>query len=331
MAVQHTRREVIPVADPHPVRAHSGRARLRVLMAPRSSASVTITFGLVSIPVKLFSSVSPKTVSFEQHHGACGGKLRQQYVCIEDDVVVPREAMVKSYSLARGKRVTFTEDELARLKSPRTDELELQEFLPRDAVDPLFFAKTYFVGTGDGGDDGYRLLVESLNATNTSALGRLFTRGRDQLVIVEAHGARLVLRELYYDDEVRTDDEVATPTAAAIPAVDLELARRIIDQKRVSAFEPERYRDTYPDRVRAAAEAKAAGREVPMPERAPKRKVVNMLEALRETLATTALAAPSATAAPPPPKGPASVRSLPVAARTEDDAAESERTVSPGA
>src|SRR5437016_2271212 len=116
-------------------------------MAPRSSASVTITFGLVSVPVKLFSAVSPKTVSFEQHHAACGGKLKQQYVCIDDDVVVPREATTKSFSLARGKRVMFTEDELARLKSPRTDELELQEFLPRGAVDSLFFAKTYFVGT----------------------------------------------------------------------------------------------------------------------------------------------------------------------------------------
>ena len=301
-------------------------------MAPRSSASVTITFGLVSVPVKLFSAVSPKTVSFEQHHAACGGKLKQQFVCVEDDKVVPREATTKSFSVARGKRVMFSEEELTRLKSPRTDELELQEFLPRGAVDSLFFAKTYFVGTGDGGDAGYRLLVESLNATGTVALGRLFTRGRDQLVLVEATGGRLLLRELFYDDEVKSVDEIPVPTAEAIPDVDVELARRIIEQRRQPAFAPERYRDTYPDRVRAAAEEKAAGREVPMPERAPKRKVVNMIDALRETLATSAPAASAAAVAPPPPKAPASVRSLPTARRADDEtAAESQRTGSPGA
>ena len=302
-------------------------------MPPRSSASVTITFGLVSVPVKLFSTVSPKTVTFEQQHAVCGGKLKQQFICIEDDMVVPRDATTKSFSLARGTRVTFTEDELARLKSPRTDELELQEFLPRGAVDSLFFAKTYFVGAGDGGDPGYRLLVESLNATGTIALGRLFTRGRDQLVLVEATGGRLLLRELFYDDEVKSVDEIPVPTAEAIPDVDVELARRIIEQRRQPAFAPERYRDTYPDRVRAAAEEKAAGREVPMPERTPKRKVVNMVDALRETLATSAPGTSAvAVAPPPPPKAPASVRSLPTARRADDEtAAESQRTGSPGA
>lgn len=302
-------------------------------MAPRSSATVTITFGLVSIPVRLFSAVSPKTVSLEQQHATCGGKLKQQYVCVADNEVVPREAIAKSFSLARGKRVTFTEDELARLKSPRTDELELQEFLPRGAVDSIYFAKTYFVGAGDGGDGGYRLLVESLNATDTVALGRLFTRGRDQLVLVETDGARLVLRELYYEDEVRSFDDVPVPIAEAIPAVDLELARRIIEQHRRPAFAPERYRDTYPDRVRAAAEEKAAGREVPMPERAPKRKVVNMVDALRETLATTGQAPAGATEERPSVvRAPASVRALPVKANVaEDGAAESQRSGSPGA
>jgi DNA end-binding protein Ku len=303
-------------------------------MAPRASASVTITFGLVSVPVKLFLTVSEKTVSFEQQHAKCGGKLRQQFVCAEHDTVVTREATAKAFALPQGTTVSFTEDELARLKSPRTDELEIQDFLPRGAVDPIFYSKTYFVGVGDDGDYGYRLLVASLNGTDTVALGRLFTRGRDQLVLVQPVGDRLLLRVLYYSDEVRSSDEVPLPLTGAILEVDVELARRIIEQRRSPTFEPAKYRDTYPDRVRAAAEAKAAGREVPEPEGTPARKVVSMVDALRETLAVGTQDMNEVRVEASPRKGLASVRSLATATRKElapdESLPESQRSGSTG-
>jgi DNA end-binding protein Ku len=300
-------------------------------MAPRASGSVTITFGLVSVPAKLFSAVSEKSVSFEQQHAECGGKLRLQYACVEDDAVVPREATVKSFAVARGERVTFTEDELTRLKSPRTDELELQEFMPAGAVDAVFFAKSYFVGAGDGGEAGYTLLVDTLNEVGAVAIGRLFTRGRDQLVVLESDGEGLLLRELHYANEVRSRGEVV-PVSERVetPQHNRDLARRIVEQNWRTEFAPDRYRDTYPERVRAAAEEKAAGREVPMPEQGPTRKVVSMVEALRETLAAkgAAAAAPSEASKR---KVLASVRPLRAAAKAPDQGApESQRSGSTG-
>jgi DNA end-binding protein Ku len=301
-------------------------------MAPRSSASVTVTFGLLSVPAKLFTAVSEKSVSFEQQHAECGGKVRQQHVCVEHDAVIPREAMVKAFAVERGKRVTFTDDELTRLKSPRTDELELQVFMPRGAVDAIFFAKTYFVGAGDGGEAGYSLLVDSLNDVGAIAIGRLFTRGRDQLVLLESNGERLLLRELYYANEVRSHGEtVPVSERVESPEHNRTLARQIIQQSWQTEFAPDQFRDTYPERVRVAAAEKVAGRDVPVPEAVPERKVVSLVDALRGTLAAKGVAPLAAPSDVPKRKGIASVRSLQAAAHVSEDAAsESQRSGSTG-
>ena len=254
-------------------------------MAARSIGSGTISFGLVSIPIKLFTAVSAKSVSFNMLHKTCGGRLKQQLLCPVDNVIVERSDTIRGFEYARDQYVKFTDEELKAMEAARTDSLELVEFVPADTVDFLYIEKTYFLGPDKGGDRAYRLLSEALEKANRLAVGRFAQRGKDNLVIIRPYKKGLILHECYYADEVRSFDDVETGGAFEFKPIELELANKLIEQLDQDKFEPARFRDTWADKVKEAVERKVAGEEVQAAPEAPKAQIIDLLEALKRSVA----------------------------------------------
>lgn len=254
-------------------------------MAARAIGSGTISFGLVSIPIKVYTATSAKSVSFNMLHKTCGGRLKQQLFCPVDNVVVERSDTLRGFEYARDQYVKFTDEELKAMEAARTDQLELVEFVPASTVDFLYIEKTYFLGPDKGGDRAYRLLSEALEKAERLAVGRFSQRGKDNLVIVRPYKKGLILHEAYYADEVRSFDDIETGGDFEFKPIELELANKLIEQLDQSSFEPSRFRDTWADKVKDAVEKKVAGEEVQAAPEAPKAQIIDLLEALKRSVA----------------------------------------------
>jgi DNA end-binding protein Ku len=266
-------------------------------MAARSIGSGTISFGLVSIPFKLFTATSAKSVSFNMLHKACGSRLKQQLLCPVENVVVERSDTIRGFEYARDQYVKFTDDELKSMEAARTGALELQEIVPADSVDFLYIEKTYFIGPDKGGDRAYRLLAEALERAKRVAVGRFAQRGKDNLVIVRPYKKGLILHECYYADEVRAFDDVDTGGAFEFKPMELDLADKLVEQLQRDTFEPSRFRDEWADKVKAAVEKKIAGEEVMTAPEAPKAQIIDLLEALKRSVAAAETKPANATTA----------------------------------
>jgi DNA end-binding protein Ku len=253
---------------------------------PRALASATISFGLVSIPVKLYpAGESADRFAFHWLHAKCGTRLRIQYFCPKDDEVVPRKEMVKGYEVSKGRYVTFTARELEALEQVSTQTIDIEEFLPAEAIDPVYFVKAYYLGPDKAAAKGYRLLVQVLRKAGRVALGRYAARGKQYLVLLRASGEVLVLHELHHRGELRKPVEVPRSEASVKPS-ELRLAERLVEQVKVETFHPERYPDEVRDRVRALIRKKAAGKEVTVsPPESRKGRVIDLMEALKASLA----------------------------------------------
>jgi DNA end-binding protein Ku len=253
-------------------------------MAARATGSGTISFGLVSIPFKLYTAVSPQSVSFNQLHKKCGGRIRQQLYCPVDDEVVQRTDLVKGYEYQKDKYVQFTDEELKKLEAERTDRVDIVEFVPEDSVDLLFVEKSYFLGPDKGGDRAYRLLADAMTRMKRIAVGRLGTRGKEQLVLLRPYQGGLLLHHVYYADEVRSFDEVDRPGAIEFKPVEEDLADKLVEQLSVEAFRPEQFHDDYRERVLAAVQQKAAGQEIAALPEQPQAQIIDLFEALKRSL-----------------------------------------------
>lgn len=259
-------------------------------MAPRAIGSGTISFGLVTIPIKVYSASNPsERISFNLLHKACSGRLRQQYVCPKDDEVVARDDMVKGYEFSKGQYVLFSEDELKALESSSTQTIEISEFVPAETVDPIYFDKSYYLGPDRHGSRPYVLLSKALEQTGRWALARYSSRGKQYLVALRPHDGGLIMQQLHYADEVRPFSEIDIPTDVEIKPQELELARTLADQVTSKEFRPEDYRDEEVARLRDLIERKIEGEEVSLVEdRQPQAQVIDLMEALRRSLEGTA-------------------------------------------
>jgi DNA end-binding protein Ku len=254
-------------------------------MAARSIGSGTISFGLVSIPVKLYSATQPKAgLSFNLLHAKDGSRLKQQYLCVKDDEIVPRDQMIKGYEFAKDRYVTFTEEELKALEEKGSGGIEISEFLPVDRIDPTYFDKTYYLGPDKGGDKAYRLLSEALQKTGRIALARYAARGKQHLVMVRPHDGGLVLQQLLYSDEVRSFSDVPHETPAVKDA-ELKLAIQLIEQGATEKFKPENYKDEWIQRTQELIQKKVDGEEISLaPEPASGGQIIDLMEALKASL-----------------------------------------------
>ena len=256
-------------------------------MAARSIASLTISFGLVSIPVKLYSATQARTsVSFNLIHAKCGSRLRQQYVCLKEDVVVERDEMIKGYEFAKDQYVTFTPDELKALEEEATGTVEITEFVPDEKIDPIYYDKAYFLAPDKGGAKPYALLGEGMRTTGRCALARWAARGKQYLVQVRPVEQGLMMQQLLYADEVRPMSEIEI-ASSPVKDAELKLAVQLIDQISAEEFNPKAYEDDVKKRIEAAVEKKISGKEISVSPAAPSGKgaqVIDLMEALRASL-----------------------------------------------
>ena len=258
-------------------------------MAARPIATLTVSFGLVSIPVKLYSATeASRAISFNLLHKGCGSRLKQQYLCVKDEVVVPREDMVKGYEFAKDQYVMFTPEELKLLEEAGTHTADIAEFVPIDSIDPVYFDKAYYLAPDKGGAKPYALLARALRESKRCALGRWAARGKQYIVMIRParNGAEdgLVMQQLLYAGEVRSIKELEIPDTEVKDA-ELKLAQQLIEQQASDKFDPSTYTDEVRARVEAAVQKKVEGQEITMAE-APEggAEVIDLMEALRASL-----------------------------------------------
>jgi DNA end-binding protein Ku len=255
-------------------------------MAARSIGSATISFGLVSVPVNLFSSSeSSAAISFNMLHTTCGSRLKQQYICSKEGSVVEKDEVGKGYEFSKGQYVRFSPEEIKALDEKATNAIDIAEFVPLAAVDRIYLEKVYYLGAGKGGERAYRLLVAALEDTGRAALGQYSARGKQYLALIRPMGDILVMEQLHYHGELKSADEVPRPDVV-IKDAELALARQLIEQGAVEEFKPENYRDTVRERVLQAIQQKVDGQEITAESAdAPQTKIIDLMDALKASLA----------------------------------------------
>ena len=254
-------------------------------MAARSIASLTISFGMVSIPVKLFSATeASRAVSFNMLHKACGSRLKQQYFCVKEDVPVAREDMVKGYEFQKDQYVMFTPEELKLLEEAGTHTADIAEFVPIEAIDPVYFDKAYYLAPDKGGAKPYALLARALRESKRCALGRWAARGKQYIVMIRPSGDGLVMQQLLYNDEIRPFSEI--PVAdAPVKDSELKLARQLVDQIATETFNPGQYEDDVRKRIHADIQRKVEGHEISAaPSDETPAQIIDLMEALKQSL-----------------------------------------------
>ncbi|MEP6939918.1 MAG: Ku protein [Rudaea sp.] len=254
-------------------------------MAARSIASLTISFGLVAIPVKLYSATeSSQTISFNLLHKACGSRVRQQYFCAKEDIPVSRDEMVKGYEFAKDQYVMFTPEELKALEETGSHSADITDFVPIATVDPVYFDKSYYLAPDKGGAKPYALLAKALRESKRCAIGHWATRGKQYIVMIRPVEDGLVMQQLLYAKEVRAIRDLDIP-AMDVREAELKLAKQLIEQQSSAKFDPAAYHDDVSARIEKAIQKKVEGQEISVSE-APEggAQIIDLMEALRASL-----------------------------------------------
>ncbi len=276
-------------------------------MAARSIGTLTISFGLVAIPVKLYSATeAARGISFNLLHKTCGSRLRQQYFCIKEDVPVSRDEMVKGYEFAKDQYVMFTPDELKAMEEAGTQTADISEFVPISAIDPVYFDKAYYIAPDKGGAKPYALFAKALRESKRCAVGRWAARGKQYIVMIRPVEDGLVMQQLMYAGEVRPISEIDIPNIEVRDA-ELKLAKQLIDQQTSATFDPAQYTDEVTERIEKAVQQKVEGEEITMAA-APEgggAQVIDLMEALRASLEKKGVKPAAKTAAAPKGRKPA--------------------------
>src|ERR1700682_1205217 len=294
-------------------------------MAARSIASLTVSFGLVSIPVKLYSATeASRAISFNLLHKGCGSRLKQQYICIKEEVPVVRDDMVKGYEFAKDQYVMFSPEELKAMEEVGTHTAEITEFVPIEAVDPVYFDKAYYLAPDKGGAKPFALLASALRESKRCALGRWAARGKQYIVMIRPVEEGLVMQQLLYAGEVRSIKDIEIPKTE-VKAAELKLAKMLIEQQASDTFDPAVYTDEVSARIEAAVQKKVEGQEITLTQ-APEgggAQVIDLMEALRASLErkpAKARGAPPKPGARKPPKRAQDAAPAPVARKAKNKA-----------
>ena len=254
-------------------------------MPPRSIGSGAISFGLVSIPVKLYVAASSEAPSFNLLHAECGNRIRQQRFCPSCNKVVERDDLVRGYEFAKDQYVRVSDDELKALEGEASEAIEISEFVPLAKVDPVYFEKSYYLGPDKGGEKAYRLLADTMTQVGKVALAKFVLRGKENLVIVRSAQKGLMMHTMYFADEVRSFDEIPKGESAKITTAETGLAVRLIEELSNDDFEPQKYEDEYAQRVMDLVNKKAEGQEITLVQPPQQRgQVIDLMAALKGSL-----------------------------------------------
>jgi DNA end-binding protein Ku len=255
-------------------------------MPPHSIGGGTISFGLVSIPIRMYTAASPANVTFNMLHAKCGSRIRQQTFCPVDNEVVDRANLVKGHEVAKDQYVRVTDEELKALEGEASRTIDIVEFVPLSKVDPVYFEKSYYLGPDKGGEKAYRLLSDAMAKSERVALATFVMRGKESLVLIRSAGDGLMLHTMYFADEVRSFAEIDKGDSAKIRPGEMELAQQLIDGLSNDDFKPENYEDSYRQRVMDLINSKVQGKEVTLAAPEPARaQVIDLMDALKESLA----------------------------------------------
>lgn len=283
-------------------------------MAARSIGSGTISFGLVAIPIKLYSTVdTTKAIRFN-YLSKDGSRLKQQYISSSDGEVVEREDRVQGYEFAKGQYVLFSEDEIKAMHVEATNVIDISEFIPLEQVERVYIEKVYYLGPDKGASRSYHLLQAALKETGRAALAKYAARGRSHLVLIRPYAEDdhqgLIMEQLKARDELRPFAEVPLD-ACEIKDQELELALTIINQRINEEFQPERFEDEVRSRMMERIQSKIDGQEISIPpEEAPESKIVDLMEALKASISARGKGE-SARRRPPPANATNAKRSAP--------------------
>ena len=253
----------------------------------RSIASLTISFGLVAIPVKLYSAtVTSERISFNLLRKTDGSRVKQQYTAVNDGKIVERTDMVKGYEFAKDQYVQFTPAELKALEETTTHSIDIAQFVPLESVDPVYFSGTYYLAPDKGGAKPYALLATALREAKQCAVGRWISRGRENVVVIRPFENGLAMHQLHFQAEVRAMKDLGIETAT-VSGPELKLAEQLIDHLTAKRFEPSEFHDEFKRRVEIAIEQKVKGKEISLAE-APignaGSNVIDLMSALKASL-----------------------------------------------
>jgi DNA end-binding protein Ku len=253
---------------------------------PHPLQTASLTFGLVNIPVKLFTAASSKAVAFHLLHKSDGSRVQQHLYCPVDRKELTRKDIVKGYEVSRNHYVQVTDEEIKAMEAAANRNVEIQEFVPLEAIDPVYFEKTYYLSPDKGGEKPYRLLAEALAQRKRGAVAQLVLRGKENLVLIRpVDKGHLALDVMYYADEVRDIKEIEVPQTK-LKEAELKLAEQLIEGLFNDKWQPEKYHDTYRQRLLQLIKRKQKGEEVVAP--APARReapVIDLMDALKKSLA----------------------------------------------
>lgn len=273
---------------------------------PRAIATGQIAFGLVSIPVKLFSAAeSSERIAFNMLHKDCGSRIQQQLFCPTDERTIDRTETVKGYEFSKGQYVLFTDEELKAMEEKSTQQIDITEFVKSDLIDPIYFNKPYYLGPDKGGSRAYQLLARALKETGRWAVAKYAARGKGYLVVIRPLGKGLVMQQLYYPNELRSIDDLDLGDES-IKEQELKMAIQLAEMSASDEFQPENYRDEVQERIRGLIQRKVEGEEImgSLIEE-PKAQVIDLMDALRRSLGSPKPAAkPASAKAAPPAKMP---------------------------
>jgi DNA end-binding protein Ku len=253
----------------------------------RPIASLTLSFGLVAIPVRLYTATDTSDrIAFNFLRAKDGSRVRQQYVAVKDGKLVERSQMAKGYEFAKDQFVMFSPQELKELEEKTSSAIDISEFVPLTSVDPIYFAGTYLLAPEKGGTKPYTLLTTALKKSGQCAVGRWISRGKEHVVVIRPFGEGLALHQLHFQGELRSPKDLAIESGPVSEA-ELKLATQLIEQLSVKKFDPGEFSDEFKTRVEAAIKRKVQGKEVslavtPNPKRSD--NVVDLMSALKASL-----------------------------------------------
>lgn len=247
--------------------------------------SGAINFGLVTIPVKLFTAVKTDDLSFNMLHKKDEGRIKYERVCSVDGKPVPWDEIVKGYEYEKGQYVLLTDEDFAKVNPEATQSVDIVEFVELDKISPMFFDKPYYLEPTKQGRHAYALLREALADSNRVAIARVVIRTKECIAAVKPIGDALVLELMHWASEIVASDTLDLPGAEKLPEKEMQMARMLIDTMSVDEFEPQKFSNNYHDQLLTMIEARAAGKELPKAKKAPARsKVVNLMDVLAESL-----------------------------------------------
>jgi DNA end-binding protein Ku len=248
--------------------------------------SGAINFGLVTIPVKLFTAVRTDELSFNMLHAKDEGRIKYERVCSVDGQPVPWDEIVKGYEYEKGQYVVLTDEDFKKVNPEATQSVDILEFVDLDTINPMFFDKPYYLEPSKQGKHAYALLREALNESGKVAIARVVIRTKEYIAAVKPIGDALVLELMHWADEIVETSTLELPNKEALPEGEMKMARMLIDTMSVEAFEAEKFKNRYHDELLEMIEARAQGKELPKPKKAaaPKSKVVNLMDVLAQSL-----------------------------------------------